>query len=49
MYESPKLVCIGEAKDVILGAMLLGTDIDTTQIIHELEFAGDEESSDSAL
>jgi hypothetical protein len=41
MYERPELNRVGEAKDVILGAIATGNDIDTLWIAGNQEFADD--------
>jgi len=43
MYEKPKLNRVGEAQDVILGIIATGHDIDTHYMIHDLEYACDDE------
>jgi hypothetical protein len=39
MYEKPKLNRVGDARDVILGAIPTGDDIDGTWIAGPFEFA----------
>jgi len=46
MYESPKLNRVGEARDVILGAIPTGDDIDGTWICSGFEFALEAEIED---
>ena len=43
MYESPKLNRVGAAKDVILGALPSGGDVDANFIDNDLEYADDGE------
>ncbi len=47
MYEKPNLNRLGEAQDVILGYHNLGTDLDTTYIFGQDEFAFDGDDRDS--
>ena len=39
MYEKPKLNQVGDARDVILGAIPTGDDIDGLFISNDFEFA----------
>ena len=39
MYESPKLNRVGDAKDVVLGLVPTGDDIDTNWFEGDFEFA----------
>jgi len=39
MYESPKLNRVGDARDVILGAVPTGDDMDANWITNGFEFA----------
>jgi hypothetical protein len=41
MYEKPKLNCVGDAKNVILGIVPSGSDLDQTYIWDSDEFAFD--------
>jgi hypothetical protein len=41
MYEKPKLNCVGDAKDVILGIIPTGDDIDMNDVPEENEYAYD--------
>jgi len=41
MYESPKLNRVGAAKDVILGILPTGDDIDANYVHDQLEYADD--------
>jgi hypothetical protein len=41
MYENPKLNLVGNAENVILGTIGLGSDLDTTWMIGQDEFADD--------
>ena len=43
MYEKPELHEIGPAGEVILGIDSLGTDLDTTRMIPDIEWAEDAE------
>jgi hypothetical protein len=45
MYEKPNLNRVGQAQDVILGYYTLGTDLDTTFMDAQDEFAIDGELS----
>jgi hypothetical protein len=47
MYEKPNLNCVGNAEDVILGFMNLGSDIDGSWMPGQGEFAfdGDDQQS----
>lgn len=47
MYDSPKLIRVGEAQNVILGLVPSGDDLDTYDIIHDFEYADDQEYLDS--
>jgi len=42
MYETPKLIEVGTADDVILGSVTQGGDLDGLFFIPEFEFAEDE-------
>jgi hypothetical protein len=39
MYESPKLNRVGDARDVILGIVVSGDDLDATWVSNTFEFA----------
>jgi hypothetical protein len=39
MYEHPKLIPVGDAKDVVLGAFPSGNDIDANWLPVHFEFA----------
>jgi hypothetical protein len=41
MYEKPNLNCVGAAQDVILGVYLMGSDLDSTWMRGQGEFAFD--------
>jgi len=41
MYERPKLNRVGEAQDVVLGAIASGNDIDTLWVPGDQEYADD--------
>ena len=41
MYEKPNLNRVGEAQEVILGIIQLGTDLDTTWMSGQDEFVFD--------
>jgi hypothetical protein len=41
MYESPKLNLVGDARDVILGCLPTGNDVDGTWIGGNFEFAAE--------
>jgi hypothetical protein len=41
MYEKPNLNCVGAAQDVILGVALMGSDVDSTWMSGQDEFAFD--------
>ena len=41
MYEKPNLNCVGAAQNVILGYILMGTDLDSTWMHGQGEFAFD--------
>ena len=43
MYETPKLNRVGEAKDVILGYIPSGDDIDTFWIDNGMEYAPEDD------
>ncbi|HEX3744181.1 MAG TPA: hypothetical protein VHW09_09635 [Bryobacteraceae bacterium] len=43
MYEKPNLYRVGNAQDVILGYVTLGSDVDTTWMSGQDEFAFDGE------
>ncbi|MEI9974385.1 MAG: lasso peptide biosynthesis B2 protein [Ignavibacteriota bacterium] len=43
MYEKPNLNRVGEAQDVILGIAVVGSDIDSSYLPGQNEFAFDEE------
>jgi hypothetical protein len=38
MYEAPKLELIGDAREVILGTIDTGLDLDSTHFIRDFEF-----------
>jgi hypothetical protein len=38
MYETPKLVPIGDVEEVVLGIYPTGADLDGNQIVADLEF-----------
>jgi hypothetical protein len=42
MYETPQLIEVGKAEEVIMGFSDLGNDLDTRFLIPEMEFALDE-------
>jgi hypothetical protein len=46
MYEKPNLNRVGDAQDVILGIVQLGTDLDTTWISGQDEYVLDDEGSE---
>jgi hypothetical protein len=46
MYEKPNLNRVGEAQDVILGIVQLGTDLDTTWISGQDEYLFDDDGSE---
>jgi hypothetical protein len=41
MYEKPQLNHVGKAQDVILGIYLAGSDLDTTYVPYQGEYADD--------
>lgn len=41
MYERPKLNRVGDARDVILGAIPTGGDIDGNWLMNDFEFAAE--------
>ena len=41
MYQTPKLIRVGEAEKVILGVSPSGNDIDGNYVAEDSEFAGD--------
>jgi hypothetical protein len=41
MYESPKLNRVGDARDVILGMLPSGGDMDSTWVEGDFEFAAE--------
>ena len=41
MYEKPKLTCVGDAQEVILGIASFGADLDQTWMNAQDEFAFD--------
>lgn len=41
MYEKPKVTCVGDAQEVILGIVNFGTDLDHTWMNAQDEFAFD--------
>jgi hypothetical protein len=47
MYEQPKLIPVGDAKDVVLGGIPIGADFDGNWPIWEFEF--EEEVDTDAL
>ena len=47
MYEQPKLIPVGDAKDVVLGGLPCGPDFDTNWPVQEFEF--EEEVDTDAL
>ena len=49
MYERPKLNRVGEAQDVILGAIATGDDIDTLWLSGGQEFADDGDDADAMV
>ena len=44
MYERPKLSRVGDAEDVILGAVPFGDDLDSTWVDGGMEYADDGEA-----
>jgi hypothetical protein len=42
MYETPQLIEVGKAEEVILGVADVGNDLDTRYFIPEMEYASDE-------
>jgi hypothetical protein len=42
MYETPQLIEVGTAEEVILGITYDGDDLDTRYLIPEMEYALDE-------
>jgi hypothetical protein len=45
MYEDPKLILVGKANEVILGAISIGDDLDGSIIFDDLVYADDAISS----
>jgi hypothetical protein len=43
MYESPKLNRVGDARDVVLGLVPTGNDIDANYVSSDFEFAPEED------
>ena len=43
MYESPKLNRVGDTRDVILGVVPTGDDIDANWVISNFEFAPEDD------
>jgi hypothetical protein len=43
MYQAPKLNVIGDARDVVLGEVGYGVDMDETHFIPEWEYEDDEQ------
>jgi hypothetical protein len=41
MYEAPKLVVVGDAREVILGSSDTGMDLDGTYYFPDLEYGND--------
>jgi hypothetical protein len=41
MYETPKLIRVGEAREVILGLVPVGNDMDGNFISAQFEFAAE--------
>jgi len=39
MYEAPKLNCVGETEDVVLGVAMIGGDFDAMYLIGQMDFA----------
>ena len=39
MYTPPQLTRVGDARDVVLGAVLVGADLDETHTIGHFEYA----------
>jgi hypothetical protein len=48
MYEKPNVNCVGAAQDVILGVMAMGTDLDSTWLYGQDEFAFDSSEQERA-
>jgi hypothetical protein len=46
MYESPKLNQVGEARDIVLGLLPTGDDIDANWVEGNFEFAAEEDIED---
>jgi len=46
MYEKPQLNHVGKAEDVILGIALAGSDLDTTYVPYQGEYADDLDQSE---
>ena len=42
MYETPQLIEVGKAEEVIMGFTDVGGDLDTRYLIPEMEFTLDE-------
>ena len=47
MYESPKLNQVGDAKDVVLGYVPTGGDIDANWVAGDFEFAPENDIQES--
>jgi len=41
MYETPRLICVGPASEVVLGNLGTGFDFDGTSLTGEMEFFED--------
>jgi hypothetical protein len=42
MYQPPKLNVIGDAREVVLGVVDIGLDLDTTHFISDWEYGEDQ-------
>jgi len=49
MYENPKLNRIGDVRDVVLGYIPTGNDIDTNWVYGQQEFADDRDTFEDAV
>jgi len=48
MYQKPKLNCVGQAQEVILGVIPTGCDVDTFFCDNEMAFADDGDADGDA-
>jgi hypothetical protein len=49
MYETPKLNCVGNAQDVILGYFATGTDLDTTYCDNDMAYAEEDDGNSNGV